>query len=98
MHRSARTQEVRAREACSALLAQEKRSGAKVKGDEEYYREKKRPHTHTHTHRSEDKEKRKGEEEEESRRRYREGMRTPPQPRSLFRGTGALLKSCSRPF
>lgn len=52
VHRSARTQEVRAREACSsasvvASLAREERSGAKLKGDEEYCGEKKRPRTRT---------------------------------------------------
>lgn len=44
VHRSARTQEVREREKRAARRSRE-RNGAKLKGDEEYYGEKKRPHT-----------------------------------------------------
>lgn len=55
MHRSARTQEVceSARSVQRVARAREERNGAKLKGDEEYYGEKKRrPHTRERTRRS----------------------------------------------
>lgn len=85
-HRSARTQEVRAREVCSASLAREKRSEGKLKGDEEHYGEKKRPGGGGG-----------GGEGGRQTTVSRGNERTPLQPRSPFRGSGALLKSCSRP-